>query len=60
MFFAHLVTGFAFSSINPFLPLYVKALGTTTNFSEEFLAGMVYSGQAFTMMIASPYTVHVL
>ena len=55
IFFAQLVTGFAFSSINPFLPLYIKVLGTRTQFSEEFLAGVVYSAQAFTMMLASPF-----
>ena len=54
MFFAQLITGVGFSSIFPFLPLYVKALGTTTDLSIELLVGLVYSGQAFTMMIASP------
>ncbi|MCK5314602.1 MAG: MFS transporter [Anaerolineales bacterium] len=54
IFFAQLVTAVGFSSIFPFLPLYVESLGTVTNLSVEFLAGMVYSAQAFTMMIASP------
>lgn len=54
LFFAQLITAVGFSSIFPFLPLYVDALGTTTNLSVEFLAGMVFSAQAFTMMIASP------
>lgn len=54
MVFAQMITAVGFSSIFPFLPLYVKELGTTTNLSIEFLAGMVFSGQAFTMMIVSP------
>jgi DHA1 family multidrug resistance protein-like MFS transporter len=32
----------------------VKDLGSSTNFSIEMLAGLVYSAQAFTMMIAAP------
>jgi len=54
-FFAQLMTAVGFSSIFPFLPLYVKALGSTTGLSLELLAGLVFSGQAFTMMIASPF-----
>lgn len=52
--FSQLVTSLAFSNIFPFLPFYVQSLGATTNFSLEFWIGMVYSGQAATMMIASP------
>jgi MFS transporter, DHA1 family, multidrug resistance protein len=54
MFFVNLITAVGFSSIFPFLPLYVQALGATSGLSVEFLAGMVFSGQAFTMMLASP------
>lgn len=54
IFVAQLVTAIGFSSIFPFLPLYVESLGTGTNLSVELLAGLVYSSQAFTMMIASP------
>ncbi len=54
-FFAQLMTAVGFSSIFPFLPLYVKALGSSTGLSLELLAGLVFSGQAFTMMIASPF-----
>lgn len=54
MFFVNLITAVGFSSIFPFLPLYVQALGATSGLSLEFLAGMVFSGQAFTMMLASP------
>jgi MFS transporter, DHA1 family, multidrug resistance protein len=54
MFFAQMVSMIGFSSVFPFLPLYVKALGTTTTVSTDIYAGLAYSGQAFTMMIASP------
>ena len=54
MFFAQMMSMIGFSSVFPFLPLYVKALGTTTSISTDFYAGLAYSGQAFTMMIASP------
>ena len=54
MFFAQMISMIGFSSIFPFLPLYVHSLGTVTSLSEELCAGLVYSGQAFTMMIASP------
>ena len=54
LFFAQLMTAVGFSSIFPFLPLYVKSLGSSTGLSVEFLSGLVFSGQAFTMMIASP------
>jgi MFS transporter, DHA1 family, multidrug resistance protein len=56
MFVAQLVSAIGFSNIFPFLPLYVQALGSrTTTFSVEFWAGMVFSAQAVTMMIASPF-----
>jgi MFS transporter, DHA1 family, multidrug resistance protein len=54
MFIAQLMTAVGFSSIFPFLPLYVRELGTQTGLSIEFLAGAVFSAQAITMMIASP------
>jgi DHA1 family multidrug resistance protein-like MFS transporter len=54
MFFAQLTTAVGFSSIFPFLPLYVKSLGSYTGLSIELLSGLVFSGQAFTMMLASP------
>jgi DHA1 family multidrug resistance protein-like MFS transporter len=54
MFIAELIMAVGFSSIFPFLPLYVKALGASTSLSVELLAGLVFSGQAFTMMLASP------
>ncbi len=54
MFFAQMISMVGFSSIFPFLPLYVKSLGTVTSMSTDLCAGLVYSGQAFCMMIASP------
>jgi DHA1 family multidrug resistance protein-like MFS transporter len=44
-----------FSIIFPFLPLYVKRLGSTTGWSTETLSGLVFSVQALTMAIASPF-----
>ena len=54
MFLAQLVTAIGFSSIFPFLPLYVLKLGSSTGLNVELLTGLVFSAQAFTMMIASP------
>ncbi|CAN5445417.1 MFS transporter [soil metagenome] len=54
LIFAQLVTAVGFSSIFPFLPLYVGALGSQSGLSVELLAGLVISAQALTMMIASP------
>ncbi len=54
MFTAQFMVAVGFSCIFPFLPFYVEELGTRTALSIEFLAGMVYSAQAFTMMIAAP------
>lgn len=54
MAFAQVMVAVGFSSIFPFLPLYVEQLGSDYGFSLEFLSGMVYSSQAFMMMLASP------
>lgn len=54
MFFAQTVTSIGFSSIFPFLPLYVTSLGSVAAFSTDLLSGLVFSSTAFTMMIASP------
>jgi len=43
-----------FSLIFPFLPLYVRELGNTTGGSVELWAGLVFSAQAFTLMLSSP------
>ena len=52
--FSQLITTVGFSSIFPFLPLYVEDLGSTSGLSIELLSGLVFSAQAATMMIASP------
>jgi DHA1 family multidrug resistance protein-like MFS transporter len=54
MFFAQMISMIGFSSIFPFLPLYVKSLGTVTGLSVDACIGLVFSGQALSMMIASP------
>ena len=51
MCFAQMVSMIGFSSIFPFLPLYVKSLGTVTSLSADLCTGLVFSGQAFSMMI---------
>lgn len=55
MVFCQFITAIGFSSIFPFLSLYVKALGSTTALGTDLLAGMVFSCQAITMTIASPF-----
>jgi DHA1 family multidrug resistance protein-like MFS transporter len=52
--FSQLVVAIGFSTIFPFLPLYVEELGSTMGLSIELLSGLVFSAQAVTMMIASP------
>ncbi len=54
IFVAQLFSATGFSIIFPFLPLYVQDLGSTTGLSVELLSGLVFSAQAFTMMLASP------
>ncbi len=54
MFTAQLLTALGFSSIFPFFPAYVKQLGSSFGLNLDMLAGLVFSAQAFTMMIASP------
>ncbi len=54
MVFAQMISVVGFSCVFPFLPLYVRSLGTVTSLSVEICVGLVYSGQAFTMVLASP------
>jgi DHA1 family multidrug resistance protein-like MFS transporter len=54
MVFCQVITSIGFSSIFPFLPLYVKSLGAVTSLGTDVLSGLVFSSQALTMMIASP------
>jgi len=49
-----IISTLGFGLIFPFLPLYVRDLGVSTTGSLEFWAGLAFSAQAFTMMIASP------
>ena len=49
------MTAVGYSSIFPFLPLYVEDLGSALGVSLELLAGLVFSAQAFMMMLASPF-----
>ena len=44
-----------FSIIFPFLPLYLKELGSSSNLSIELLSGLVFSVPAATMAVASPF-----
>ena len=55
LFITQLMTAVGFAMIFPFLPLYVQDLGASTNLSLDFLSGMVYSAQALTMMLTSPF-----
>ncbi len=52
--FAQMITAVGFSSVFPFLPFYVESLGAASRLSIDLLIGLVFSSQAFTMMIASP------
>lgn len=54
VFFAQFAMTLGFGVVFPFLPLYIAELGSRTNLGVEFLAGLVFSAQAFTMMISSP------
>jgi len=55
MFFAQMTTMIGFSSIFPFLPFYLESIGKVSFLRMELLVGLVFSAQAFTMMIASPF-----
>ncbi len=55
LFVVQLLTTAGFSLVFPFLPLYIKELGVATRGSLEFWSGMVFSAQAVTMMITSPF-----
>ena len=55
LFGVQLLTMSGFSLVFPFLPLYIRELGIATGGSLEFWSGMVFSTQAFTMMLSSPF-----
>lgn len=52
--FVQLVSAIGFSSIFPFLPLYVETLSTSSGLGIETLAGLIYSIPAIAMMVAAP------
>jgi DHA1 family multidrug resistance protein-like MFS transporter len=52
---AQFSSALGFSIVFPFLPLYLKELGSSSNLSIEVLAGLVFSVPALTMAIASPF-----
>jgi len=52
---AQFSSAMGFSIIFPFLPLYLNELRTSTSLSIELLSGLIYSVQAVTMTIASPF-----
>lgn len=54
LFATQLVSAVGFAVFFPFLPLYIRQLGTNTSLSLEFWSGLVYAGQALTMAITSP------
>jgi MFS transporter, DHA1 family, multidrug resistance protein len=54
LFGAQLGTAIGFSTINPFLPLYLSGLSNPRHAAVATLSGLVYSSQAFAMMVASP------
>ncbi|MEJ5363689.1 MAG: MFS transporter [Desulfosoma sp.] len=54
MFAAQFLSAVGFSVIFPFLPLYVEHLGSAWHWDIKLLAGLVFSSQALTMMVASP------
>lgn len=54
VFTAQLFTSVGFSVVFPFLPLYVKDLGSVTGMGVELMAGLVIGIQGFTMMLVSP------
>lgn len=54
LFIGQMFTAAGFASFFPFLPFYVQDLGSAFDLNLSMLAGLTYSAQAFTMMLASP------
>ena len=52
---AQFTSSLGLSFIFPILPFYIQGLRSSTNLSIEALAGLVFSVQALTMAIASPF-----
>jgi DHA1 family multidrug resistance protein-like MFS transporter len=55
VFVAQFISATGFAVMFPFLPLYIAELGSDTGLSLEFWAAAVYSGQALTMTLVSPF-----
>ncbi|MEM7028106.1 MAG: MFS transporter [Chloroflexota bacterium] len=54
MLVVQVLSATGFSTIFPFLPLYVEELGSVNGWSVEFSVGVVYAVSNFSMMFASP------
>ncbi len=54
LFVVQFISALGFSLVFPLLPLYVQHLGSRFLWPVEVLAGLVFSAQALTMMVASP------
>ena len=52
--FVQFVSAIGMSSVFTFLPLYAEELGSSSGIPIEYLTGLVFSAQAFTMMLAAP------
>mgnify|MGYP006291655843 CR=1 FL=1 len=50
----HLLTASGFSFVTPFLPLYVKTLGSNLGGSVALWSGLIFSAPAITMMVMAP------
>lgn len=54
MFVAQVTTAIGFSVFFPFLPLFVKELGSVWNINIDLMIALAFSGQGIAMMFASP------
>lgn len=54
VFISQVTSVIGFSMIFPFFSLFAADLGSSTGMSIELLAGLVFSSQAFTMMLSAP------
>lgn len=54
VFIAQIVNVVGFSTIFPFLPLYVSSLDSVLGISNEMMSGLVFAVQGLSMMITAP------
>ena len=54
VFIAQIVNVVGFSTIFPFLPLYVSSLDSIFGISNEMMSGLVFAMQGLSMMITAP------